>query len=44
MPTEDKVTAFFRIADDFCNFFNTWTTKYTVKIAPDGNITVIQPY
>ena len=31
MITEDKVTEIFCMADDFCNFFDAMTTKYTLK-------------
>ena len=31
MITEDKVTELFRIADDFCKFFDTMMAKYTFK-------------
>ena len=31
MITEDKVTEIFCMADDFCKFFDTMTTKYTLK-------------
>ena len=29
MFTEDKVTEIFCMADDFCNFFDAMTAKYT---------------
>ena len=31
MLTEDKVTEFFRMEDDFCKFFDKMTAKYTLK-------------
>ncbi len=31
MITEDKVTEIFCMADDFCKFFDTMMTKYTLK-------------
>ena len=31
MITDDKVTEIFCMADDFCKFFDTMTTKYTLK-------------
>ncbi len=31
MITKDKVTEIFCMADDFCKFFDTITTKYTLK-------------
>ena len=31
MITEDKVTDFFFIADDFCKFFDVMMEKYTLK-------------
>ena len=31
MITEDKVTEFFCIADDFCKFFDAMMEKYTLK-------------
>ena len=33
MITEDKVTELFCIADDFCKFFDTMMSKYTIKEA-----------
>ena len=32
MFTEDKVTEFFCIADDFCKFYDTQMSKYTFKV------------
>lgn len=31
MYAEDKVTELFRIADDFCEFFDVMMEKYTLK-------------
>ena len=31
MFTEDKVTEFFCMADDFCKFFDAMMAKYTIK-------------
>ena len=33
MITEDKVTEFFCIADDFCKLFDAMMEKYTIKEA-----------
>ena len=31
MPTEDKVTEIFFMADEFCKFFDRMTKKYTIE-------------
>ena len=42
MITEDKITEFFCIADDFCKVFDAQMAKYTFKAAlKNVNITVI---
>ena len=44
MLTADKVTELFRMADDFCEFFDKMTEKYTLENKTNALIIANPPF